>query len=114
MRNQQHVDVFLAVLLSMMYGVQIVFCNSASWSADGNAFMGPSKFAMAKSSCMAKSRLVSHGRLKFGACLRPSSRSERSDVRDTLLALLFIAALSREILVGTSLYRSFAARSWVF
>jgi membrane associated rhomboid family serine protease len=55
MRNQQHVRwVFLfAVLLSMMYGVQIVFCNSASWSTDGNAFMGPSKFEMAKSSCIA-------------------------------------------------------------
>ena len=55
MRNQQSVRwVFLfAMLLSMMYGVQIVFCNSASWSTNGNAFVGPSKFDMAKSTCIA-------------------------------------------------------------
>jgi len=54
-RNQQNVRwVFLfAILLSMMFGIQIVFCNSASWSRSGNSFLGPSKFEMAKSSCIA-------------------------------------------------------------
>ena len=55
MRNQQSVRwVFLfSILVSMMYGIQLVFCNNASFSSDGNTFIGPSKLEFAKSSCIA-------------------------------------------------------------